>query len=95
MTLEDLINEFWYDWKDIDNKYYTPELSKAIRQWIDENVSKLNDGKCYVCGEETNSLVGNPSLWGFYLPNIDGQGKHRHYHIKCLYPILRQSLGEE
>jgi hypothetical protein len=50
---------------------------------------KINDGVCYVCGEKTNSLAGNPSEWAIYLAHIDGQTKHRYYHIKCLYPLLK------
>lgn len=53
-----------------------------------EKELEINDGKCFICGELTNSLAGNPSVWGFYFPHIDGSGKHRHYHLKCLYPIL-------
>lgn len=49
------------------------------------------DGECFVCGEMTSSIAGNPSRWGFYFPHIDGQQKNRHYHLGCLYPILRQS----
>ncbi len=51
--------------------------------------SILNDGTCYVCKEKTNSLAENPSEWVIYLPHIDGNEKHRYYHIKCLYPILK------
>jgi hypothetical protein len=47
------------------------------------------DGACYVCGEWTKSLSANPSEWGFSFPHIDGKGSMRHYHTKCLYPILK------
>ena len=50
--------------------------------------------KTFVSGW-TNSLAGNPSLWGIYLAHIDSHQEgekytvgHRHYHVKCLYPIL-------
>lgn len=56
-----------------------------------ENPIKLNDGNCYVCGDLTESLSANPSLWGFYFAHIDGDDKHRHYHMKCLYPILNNT----
>lgn len=52
------------------------------------------DGKCFVCGEMTNSLVANPEEWVIFLPHIDGEGKHRYYHIKCLYPILKGGSDE-
>ena len=48
------------------------------------------DGPCFVCKEMTNYLEANPGLWPIYLPHIDGQGKHRFYHMGCLYPILNQ-----
>ena len=51
----------------------------------------VEDGKCYVCGEQTKSLSANPSEWNMFMPHIDGQKKHRHYHIKCLYPILKEN----
>lgn len=47
------------------------------------------DGKCFVCDNMTDSLSANPSEWGFFFPHIDGQTKHRWYHTKCLYPILK------
>jgi len=49
----------------------------------------LKEGNCFVCGKKTNSIHSNPKLWGFYFPHIDGQGKHRIYHMKCLYAILK------
>ena len=49
------------------------------------------DGPCFVCKEMTNYLEANPGLWPIYLPHIDGQGKHRFYHMGCLYPILQHA----
>ena len=54
-----------------------------------------NDGDCFVCHKRTHSLSCNPSEWCIFLPHIDGQTKHRYYHIKCLYPILTQSVTRE
>ena len=70
-------------------------LSTAISliqdyQKLREICIKPNDGICYVCGKKTDSLTGNPSEWAIYLAHIDGQTKHRYYHIKCLYPFLQQ-----
>ena len=48
----------------------------------------IKDGECFICKESTCSLGANPSMWPIYLPHIDGQTKHRFYHIKCLYPLL-------
>ena len=59
-------------------------------QKLREICIKPNDGICYVCGKKTDSLAGNPSEWAVFLAHIDGQTKHRHYHVKCLYPLLQQ-----
>lgn len=71
-----------------ETKQLASTLSGKIAKegdWI-----KPNDGNCFVCGEMTDSLIGNPAKWSIFLPHIDGQGKHRHYHIGCLYPILKE-----
>ena len=49
----------------------------------------VHDGECFVCKEQTNSYGANPSIWSIFLPHIDGQTKHRFYHIKCLYPLVK------
>ena len=69
----------------IHHSTITPE----VREW-DEN----NDGKCYVCGKMTDSYAGDPSVWAIYLAHIDGSQKHRHYHMKCLYPIILATKTE-
>lgn len=47
------------------------------------------DTPCFICGQPTNSLAANPSMWARHFPHVDGPGKHRCYHVGCLYPILR------
>lgn len=59
-----------------------------------EEMCGIHDGDCHVCGLATNSWGAIPSEWSIFLPHIDGQGAHRYYHIKCLYPILKESHGE-
>jgi hypothetical protein len=61
-----------------------------VRGTNHEEMCGVHDGDCYVCGEKTNSWGANPTLWSIFLPHIDGQTKHRYYHIKCLYPILKE-----
>lgn len=80
--------------------YKDDDLLKEFETFVKPMFSEkegngLNDGNCFVCGEMTNSLAGNPSLWGIYLAHIDSHQEgekytvgHRHYHVKCLYPIL-------
>ena len=59
-------------------------------------VDDMRDGLCYVCGEKTDNYSANPWLWNIFLPHVDGQTKHRNYHMKCLYPIIKDSaLAEE
>ena len=64
----------------------------SIKAWNTRHKKPITIGKqykCFVCGELTEPLAANPGMWGFYFPHIDGSGKHRYYHIKCLYPILK------
>lgn len=58
-----------------------------------EEMCGIHDGKCFVCGEMTNSYAAFPGEWSVFLPHIDGKRKHRYYHIRCLYPILKAQKG--
>lgn len=60
-----------------------------------EEMCGIHDGPCYVCGEQTSSYAADPSIWSIFLAHIDGQKKHRYYHIKCLYPILKNGEVKE
>lgn len=69
-----------------------PEVKQASNH---EEMCGIHDGSCHVCGEQTNSYSAFPSIWSIFLPHIDGQDKHRYYHVKCLYPILNSSIQTE
>ena len=66
-------------------------MNEYDQLWKDNVESIIKDGDCFVCKKKTNSLSCNPSEWGIFLAHIDGQQKHRYYHIKCLYPILTEN----
>jgi hypothetical protein len=72
-------------------KYFPPVKTASNH----DEMCGIKEGKCYVCGEQTNSMGANPSLWGFFFPHIDGQTKHRIYHMKCLYPLLNTPVKTE
>ncbi len=52
----------------------------------EQTLPPINDGECYICKKTTNSLASNSSEWAIFLAHIDGQTKHRYYHVRCLYP---------
>lgn len=68
------------------------DISGLKEQTNHEEMCGIHDGYCYVCGQKTNSYAGFPGEWSVFLPHIDGQKKHRYYHVKCLYPILREMI---
>ena len=66
------------------------DCDKGVQMSILPEKIELNDGICHICKNQTDSLNGNPSMWPIYLPHFDGQGKHRYYHIKCLYTLIKR-----
>lgn len=67
---------------------------EAENKRLKEMMHVEKDGKCHVCNKMTDSLTGNPTKWGHFFAHMDGQTKHRWYHVGCLYPILNKALKE-
>jgi len=47
------------------------------------------DGPCFLCGEPTESLSGNPSKWPITLPYHYGNGDTRLYHQYCVVFLMQ------
>jgi hypothetical protein len=57
------------------------------------------DGECYLCHKSTSALAGNPSMWPYWFPFRNGNGKVRCYHMGCVVKGLERAesalSGEE
>jgi hypothetical protein len=52
------------------------------------------DGRCFICGEKTNSLNGNPAEWPNFFPYPNGNGKWRRYCTGCVIDKLNAGSTE-
>jgi len=50
----------------------------------DETCTSLEDGVCYYCGKNTNSIAGNPSEWPLMFCHVDQPGVAQYHHISCV-----------
>lgn len=49
------------------------------------------DGPCAICGEWTNSIIGDPSKWALHFCSPGGEpGVVRPHHVGCINKKLRQ-----
>lgn len=39
---------------------------------------------CQICKEKIDNLGGNPGMWGMELEYLNGNGKTKVYHRKCV-----------
>lgn len=54
-----------------------------------DKLNKLDkDGPCHYCGEDTDSLSGNPGKWCIDLPHGDDPGVNKHHHTLCVFERL-------
>lgn len=63
------------------------EILEAENERLKEEHS---DGECFVCGERTSSLVGNPSRWSIWLPFNGGNETKRVYHLGCVVNAIAE-----
>lgn len=54
----------------------------------DHNIRHGTDGPCYLCGEVTCSVAGNPHKWPAFYPYSGGNGKWRRYCTGCVIDAL-------
>lgn len=66
----------------------------AIQQMVSEGGRDapiaVADAPCYLCGEPTDSVAGNPGLWPLQFCAPDGTGVCRWWHSGCVMAQLAE-----
>lgn len=73
----------------------TPAVLAALRAAPPAAPESEEDGKCYWCGENTESLAGNPMKWPLRFPANDSTGIVRWHHTGCVMDRLYGNAAED
>lgn len=61
----------------------------ALRERL-ERAESSTDGRCYYCGEQTNTLIGDPSMWAMRFCHADDPGVVKYHHTGCVTERLKR-----
>lgn len=64
----------------------------SLNERLERIETEIRDGPCAICGEETNSLAGQPSQWPLHFVPIDTDepGKVEPHHVACVSEQLME-----